>query len=146
VLLCDRPALWERLRAEPALAPEFVEEIMRFKTPVQFGVRWAPQDTEVAGVPVPAGGEVLVLLGAANRDPRRFPQPDLFDPFRPDNHTMSFSVGPHYCLGAALSRLEIQLALSMLVRRFPKLALAGERRTLDLMTFHGYQQIPVTLF
>jgi cytochrome P450 len=58
---------------------------------------------------------------------------------------MSFSVGPHYCLGAALSRLEIQLALPRLLSRFPKLALAGRPRTLDLMTFHGYAEIPVTL-
>ncbi len=69
----------------------------------------------------------------------------MFDPHRPDNLPLSFSVGPHYCLGAALSRLEIQLALPRLLRRFPKLAVAGEPRTLDLMTFHGYEQIPVTV-
>lgn len=144
-LLLDRPSLLARLRDRPELSPAYVEEILRFKTPVQFGVRWAAEDTEIMGVPVPAGGELLVLLGAANRDPRRFPEPDVFDPSRPDNHTMSFSVGPHYCLGAALSRLEIQLALPMVFRRFPKLALAGPPRTLDLMTFHGYQEIPVTI-
>ena len=145
MLLCRRPALRAELRQRPELAAAYVEEILRYKTPVQFGVRWAAQDTEVMGVPVPAGGEVLVLLGAANRDPRRFAEPDVFDPHRPDNHPLSFSVGPHYCLGAALSRLEIQLALPRLLRRFPKLAVAGEPRTLDLMTFHGYEQIPVTV-
>jgi cytochrome P450 len=145
ILLLNAPAARDELRDRPEMSPAYVEEILRFKTPVQFGVRWAAQDTEIMGVPVPAGGEALVLLGAANRDPRRFPDPDVFDPSRPDNHPMSFSVGPHYCLGAALSRLEIQLALPMVLRRFPKLRLAGEPRTLDLMTFHGYQEIPVTI-
>ncbi|HEU5426050.1 MAG TPA: cytochrome P450 [Actinocrinis sp.] len=145
MLLCQRPALRAELEAQPRLAAAYVEEILRFKTPVQFGVRWAAQDTEIMGIDVPAGGEVLVLLGAANRDPRRFAEPDRFDPHRPDNHPMSFSVGPHYCLGAALSRLEIQLALPRLLRRFPKLAIAGEPRTLDLMTFHGYEKIPITV-
>jgi cytochrome P450 len=145
MLLAERPQLRAELATRPELAPAYVEEILRYKTPVQFGVRWAEKDTEVMGVPVPAGGEVLVLLGAANRDPRRFPEPDVFDPHRPDNHPMSFSVGPHYCLGAALSRLEIQLALPLLLRRFPELSLAGSARTLDLMTFHGYAEIPITI-
>jgi cytochrome P450 len=145
ILLMDRPAHRAELRDRPDMAPAYVEEILRYKTPVQFGVRYATEDTEVAGVRVPAGGEALVLLGAANRDPRRFPDPDVFDPRRPDNHTMSFSIGPHYCLGAALSKLEIQLALPMLLRRFPRLALAAPPRTLDLMTFHGYQEIPITI-
>jgi cytochrome P450 len=145
MLLCDRPDLRAELEARPELAAAYVEEILRYKTPLQFSARWAETDTEVMGVPVPAGSEVLVLLGAANRDPRRFPEPDVFDPHRPDNHTMSFSVGPHYCLGAALSRLEIQLALPLLLKRFPKLRVAGSPRTLDLMTFHGYEEIPVTV-
>jgi cytochrome P450 len=144
-LLMDRPAHRAELRDNPGMAAAYTEEILRYKTPVQFGVRHAIEDAEIMGVPVPAGGEVLVLLGAANRDPRRFPDPDVFDPHRPDNHTMSFSVGPHYCLGAALSKLEIQLALPMVLRRFPKLALAAPPRTLDLMTFHGYQEIPITI-
>jgi len=144
-LLNDRPEMRAELCARPELAPAYVEEILRFATPVQFGVRQVGQDTEIMGVRVPAGGEVLVLLGAANRDPRRFDDPDVFDPKRPNNHTMSFSVGPHYCLGAALSRLEIQLALTMLLQRFPKLAVAGEPRTLDLLTFHGYEDIPITV-
>lgn len=145
MILDRRPELRGELRENPELAPAYVEEILRFRTPVQFGVRWVAEDTDLLGVRVPAGGEVLVLLGAANRDPRRFDEPDLFAPERPDNHTMSFSVGPHYCIGAALSRAEIQLALPMLLRRFPDLAVAGEARTLDLMTFHGYQEIPVTI-
>ena len=144
-LLLDRPEARAELLARPELSAAYVEEILRFKTPLQFTVRWASEDTEIMGVPVPAGTEALVLLGAANRDPRRFPDPDVFDPSRPDNHTMSFAVGPHYCLGAALSRLELQLALPMLLRRFPKLALAGPPRTLDLLTFHGYKEIAVTI-
>ena len=145
VLLCERPEQRAELCEKPELAPGYVEEILRYKTPVQFSVRWATQDSEIMGVQVPAGGEALVLLSAANWDPRRYPDPEVFNPHRPDNHTMSFSVGPHYCLGAALSRLEFQLALPMLLRRFPKLALAGPPRTLDLLTFHGYKEIPITI-
>jgi cytochrome P450 len=145
VLLSERPELRAELCERPDLVPAYVEEIVRYKTPVQFGVRWATADTEVAGVKVPAGSEVLVLFGAANRDPRRFPEPDLFDPHRTDNHPMSFSIGPHYCLGAALSRMEIQLTIPMLLRRFPKLAVVGPTRTLDLLIFHGYKEIPITV-
>ncbi|MFI5913305.1 cytochrome P450 [Dactylosporangium sp. NPDC051541] len=145
VLLLDRPDARAELLERPELAPAYVEETLRFNTPVQFSVRWAPEDTEIMGVPVPAGSEALVLLGAANRDPRRFRDPDVFDPNRPDVATMTFAVGPHYCLGAALSRLELQLALPMLLRRFPKLALADRPRTLDLLTFHGYKEIAVTI-
>ena len=88
---------------------------------------------------------MLALLGAANRDPHQFPDPDTFDPSRDQGQPMSFGLGVHYCLGAVLSKIEGQLALPMLLRRFPNLALAGEpgeRRTLML---RGYETLPVTL-
>jgi cytochrome P450 len=145
VLLLERPESAADLRAHPEKGTAYTEEILRYKTPVQFGVRWATSDTEVMGVEVPAGTEVLILYAAANWDPKRFPNPEAFDINRSDNHPMSFSVGLHYCLGAALSRLEIQLAMPMLLRRFPAMRLAGPLRTLDLLTFHGYKEIPVTI-
>lgn len=145
VLLLERPEHCAVLRAHPEKGVPYTEEILRFKTPVQFGVRWAIEDTEVMGVPVPKGKEALILLAAANWDPRRFTDPHVFDPGRPHNQPMSFSVGPHYCIGAALSRMEIQLSMPMILQRFPKLKLAAEPKTLDLLTFHGYKEVPVTL-
>jgi len=137
-LLLDRPDLLATLRAKPELAGDYVEEILRYEPPTHFVVRFATTDTEIAGVPVPAGGRVLVLLGAGNRDPRRYPDPDVFDPFRPDNHPLTFGAGAHYCLGAALSRAEGQVALPLLFDRFPDLALAehpGDPRTLMLRAY-----------
>jgi cytochrome P450 len=142
-LLIEHPDAADALRADPSLAPGYVEEILRYEPPLHFAVRYAARDTEIAGVPVAAGRSVLVLAGAANRDPRRFPDPDTFDPTRTDNRHLTFSAGPHFCLGAALGRLEGGIALHRLVSRFPVLTLAtepGERRTLML---RGFEELPV---
>ena len=144
-LLFEHPDALAALRADSALAPAFVEEILRCEPPLHFAVRFAAQDSEIAGVPVAAGQSVLVLIAAANRDPRRFRDPDVFDPARADNHHLTFTAGPHYCLGAALGRLEGKVALPRLLSRFPSLALAadpGERRQLML---RGYDHLPVRL-
>ena len=123
----------------------FVEEVLRFEPPVHFGVRYAAADAEIDGVPVAKGSTVLVLMGAANRDPARFPDPDTFDPTRPDNQHLAFSAGPHYCLGAALSRLECQLAFPRLLSRFPDLAIAGEPGVRNQLMLRGYASLPVTV-
>jgi cytochrome P450 len=144
-LLTGHPDVLAALRADPALAPACVEEILRFDPPVHFAVRCAIADAEIAGVPVARGQLVLVLTGAANRDPRRFADPDSFDPARVDNHHLAFSIGPHYCLGAVLGRAEGRIAFPRLLDRFPELALAGpppERRALML---RGYDRLPVRL-
>ncbi len=144
-LLTGQPDAWAALRADPDLAPAYVEEILRYDPPVHFAVRCALTDAEIAGVPVGQGQLVLVLTGAANRDPSRFADPDTFDPGRVDNHHLAFSIGPHYCLGAVLGRLEGRIAFPRLLDRFDDLALAGpppERRALML---RGYQTLPVRL-
>jgi|tagenome__1003787_1003787.scaffolds.fasta_scaffold20949892_2 cytochrome P450 len=145
VLLLDRPHEMERVLADPARAASFVQEVLRYEPPTHFSIRYAARDTEVAGVRVPADSRVLVLLGAANRDPNQFPDPDTFDPGRDQGQPMSFGLGVHYCLGAVLSKMEGQFALPMLLRRFPELRLAaepGERHTLML---RGYETLPVLL-
>jgi cytochrome P450 len=145
VLLLDRPQEIERVQADSGHAASFVQEVLRYEPPTHFSIRWAAADTELAGVPVPRDSRVLVLLGAANRDPRQFPDPDTFDPTRDQGQPMSFGMGAHYCLGAVLSKMEGQFALPMLFHRFPNLALAadpGERRTLML---RGYETLPVTI-
>jgi cytochrome P450 len=144
-LLLDRPDELAALRADPELAPLYVEEILRYEPPAHFVVRYAGEDSEIVGLPVPEGSAVLVVLAAANRDPRRFPDPDVFDPRRPDNQPLTFGNGPHYCLGAALTRAEGQLALPMLFGRFPKLALAATPAAPRQLMFRGYDTLPVTL-
>lgn len=142
-LLLDRPRAMAEMLAAPERTAGYVEEILRYEAPVQFSIRWAARDTELMGVPVAEGTRVLVLYGAANRDPSRFAEPDVFDPSRVDNQHVSFGAGPHYCLGAALSRHEGQLALPMLLRRFPGLALAGPPGARDKLMLRGYDSLPV---
>ncbi len=127
-LLVEHPDQRERLRAEPTLWPNAVDEILRFDSPVQRTGRIAQRDTEVAGVPVPAGRPVMTLLGGANRDPEVFADPQRFDVGRANaGDHVAFSSGIHYCLGAGLARMEGEVGLRALFDRFPDLALAGPR-------------------
>lgn len=147
-VLFDRPELAAALRDGIVPVTDFVEEALRFDAPVQLTSRTARADgLEVAGTPVPRGADVLLLLGAANHDPARFPDPGSFDPARPDNQPLSFGAGAHYCLGAALARLEATTAFSMLLRRFPALAPAEgvERIRSDRQVLRGFRTLPVTV-
>jgi len=121
-LLRDRAAL-ERLAREPQLLPSAVEELLRFDSPVQVTSRRPLEDVEIHGVTIPAGTEVNALLGSANRDPAQFPDPDRLVLDRSDNRHLSFGQGAHFCLGAPLARLEGEVALGALLRRFPRLDL-----------------------
>ena len=112
---------WDRLVADPGMAPSAVEEVLRFDGPVHLTGRIATVGTEVGGVAVEPGQSVITLLAAANRDPAVFPDPDRLDIGRADNHHLTFSRGAHYCLGASLARLEGQVAFEALARRAPDL-------------------------
>jgi cytochrome P450 len=142
-LLLAHPAALAALRADPSLAPSYVEEILRLDPPVHFAVRFAVQDTDIAGVAVPAGRSVLILTAAANRAPARFADPDRFDPGRVDNQHYAFSAGPHFCLGAALGRVEGRIALPRLLCRFRTLALATEPRPREHLMLRGYDRLEV---
>ncbi|MFL6141261.1 MAG: cytochrome P450 [Labedaea sp.] len=144
-LLLQHPDTLARLRADPALAPSYVEEILRVDPPVHFATRAAAEDTEVAGISVPRGRSVLVLTAAANRDPHRFPDPDRFDPTRTDTQHYAFSAGPHYCLGAALGRAEGKVALPLLLSRFPSLVLAAEPGSRHQLMLRGYDRLVIRL-
>jgi cytochrome P450 len=132
-----------RLRAEPGFAVGYVEETLRFEAPVQATSRWAATELALLGNPVPAGTKVVLILGAANRDPRRFAEPGRFDPDRGDIQPLSFGAGGHFCLGAPLSRMEAQIALPRLVRRFPKLALAGSPLRRDTWVGRGLDELAI---
>ena len=144
VLLLDHPEWAKRLVADPGLSPAYVEEVLRVDSPVQLTERFAGREMQVAGVPVPPGAEMIVLLGAANRDPERFAEPERFRPDRPGNAPLSFGAGAHYCLGAPLARLEAQVALPALLRRFPDLALTARPVRRERLTLRGWAALPVT--
>ena len=121
ILLAHREQ-FEKLRQSPSLVPQAVEELLRFESPVQWTSRQAKEDVEIAGVRIKAGEAVLISLGAANRDPRQFPDPDTLDIARKDAHRhLAFSGGIHFCMGAALSRVEAQVGIATLLRRLPGL-------------------------
>ena len=141
-LLAD-PALAARLRADPGLAPAVVDESLRHEAPTQLTPRLARQPARIGGTAVPAGHLAVLLLGAANRDPARFPQPDRFDVDRPDNRPLSFGGGVHYCLGAPLSRMEATIVLPELVRRFPDLHIAGTPRWRRALRMRQLSFLPV---
>jgi cytochrome P450 len=136
----------QRLQADPSGWPNAVDEALRYDSPVQVTVRVANRETQVAGQTVPEGRAVVLMLGAANRDPEVFTDPDRFDVTRPDarNH-LAFSAGIHYCLGAQLARLEAAIALETLFERFPDLAPAGRAVRRGTRVLHGYEHLPVAI-
>ncbi|HXV93132.1 MAG TPA: cytochrome P450, partial [Pseudonocardia sp.] len=145
LLMAHRDQL-ELLRAEPARWPAAVDEVLRYESPVQRTGRVARTATEVAGERVRAGNAVVVLLGAANRDPAVFAEPNRFDITRDDaGEHLAFSSGIHYCLGAGLARMEGEVGLRALFERFPDLRLAGPPRRRPTRVLRGFDTMPVTL-
>ncbi|WP_204334722.1 cytochrome P450 [Micromonospora solifontis] len=145
VVLLDHPRAAAALREHPEFAPGYVEELLRYDSPVQLTSRMSTAPARHGEVDLPAASWTIVLLGAANRDPRRYPEPGRFDPWRPQVHPLSFGAGPHYCLGAALARLEARVAFPLLLRRLPGLALAGTPERRVRLTLRGYATLPVTV-
>ena len=116
---------WQKLVADPSLAADATEELLRYDSPVQFaGPHVATEPVEIAGQIIPEAEMVVAVVGSGNRDPRRFDDPDRLDIERPDPSPLSFGAGPHFCLGAALARMEGAVAFETLARRLPDLALA----------------------
>ncbi|MEV6692550.1 cytochrome P450 [Micromonospora sp. NPDC051196] len=144
-VLLAHPTAADVLRRHPEHAPAYVDELLRYDSPVQLTTRTSSETVRVGTVEVSAGSRILLLLGAANRDPRRYPQPDRFDPWRALSNPLSFGAGPHYCLGAGLARLEGQVAFTRLLRRLPALALSGTPRRRSRLTLRGYETLPVTV-
>jgi cytochrome P450 len=123
--LLRHPDQMRQVWQDESLVPAAVEEMLRYDGPVQMTTRVARVDLEIQGTKISKGDWVFLVIGAANRDPAQFPEPDRFDVRRADNKHVAFGAGPHFCLGAPLARLEGQLALRALRRRFPNLRLSG---------------------
>lgn len=123
--LLKEPALLDYLRQDTSRIPVAVEECLRWVSPIVNMQRQTTQDVELHGVTIPAGQSVLLLYGAANRDPEVFTDPETFDVTRRPNPHLAFGAGPHFCLGSALARLEIRVAFEELLVRLPDLRLAA---------------------
>jgi cytochrome P450 len=143
VALLRHPEQLAALRERPALAASAVEELLRFDSPVQLVSRVVFEGVELGGVPIEAGERVVAYLGAGNRDPERFAEPERLDLERSDNAPLSFGGGIHFCLGAPLARLEAQVAFPALLARLPGLELAGEPQRRDSLTIRGLTRLPI---
>jgi cytochrome P450 len=144
--LLRHPEERRRLQGDPGLASAAIEELLRYDGPVQRTGRMAVRDVEIGGVPIPEGSLVLGLVGAANRDPAQFAEPDRLDLGRDQPRHLAFGAGIHYCLGAPLARLETQVAIETVLRRFPALTLATERLAWrPSSTLRGLDTLPVIL-
>lgn len=144
--LLRHPEQLGQLRAAPELIRSAVEELLRFDSPVQATTRRAREDLIVGGQRIQAGQEVSFMLGAANHDPARFPDPHTLDLRRDPNQHLAFGGGIHYCLGAPLARMEGQIAIGRLVERMPGLALATDALLYrDNYVLRGLERLPVVL-
>ena len=142
-VLSDHPDARRELAANPGLIPNAVEEILRFEPPASKVARYVNRDVTLYDQTVPKGSAMLFLIGAANRDERRFPDGERFDIHRRIDHHLSFGYGPHFCLGAALARLEGQVALEELLARFPDWEVDPDGAKLaSTSTVRGWETLP----
>ncbi|MDQ0756597.1 cytochrome P450 [Arthrobacter sp. B3I4] len=146
-VLCftEKPGTIERLLRQPALLPGAIEEVLRFRSPVQSMYRVTVADTVLGGTRIPAGAPLVAWIGSANRDERQFERPDEFDADRGQNRHLAFGHGVHFCLGAPLARLEARTALEAILSRLPGLDLVPgtELERMDSTIVYGVKALPV---
>ncbi|MFI8188680.1 cytochrome P450 [Streptomyces sp. NPDC085946] len=142
--LFRNPGQLAALRADHALVPAAVEELMRYDTPLQLFERWVLDDIEIDGTVIPRGSEVALLFGSANHDPAVFTGPERLDLTRGDNPHISFSAGIHYCIGAPLARIELAASMTALLEKAPSLSLAAEPRRKPNFVIRGLEGLRVT--
>jgi cytochrome P450 len=143
--LVRNPGELARLRAEPSLVAPAVEELLRYDSPPQFVSRVVAEACELGGKPLRPGDTVLVGIGAANRDPAAFADPDRLDLARAPNPHVGFGLGTHFCPGAQLARLEARAAIPALLARYPRLALAGAPAWRPTLVLRGLERLPASL-
>jgi cytochrome P450 len=142
VCLAEHTSQRERLLQQPDLIKLAVEEILRFESSNQLGNRITTETVEVGGITMPPQTRVTLCIGAANRDPSQFNDPEIFDVARTANRHLAFASGTHVCAGMSLARLEGQIAIGRFIKRFPNYALAGSPLRGGRVRFRGYLQIP----
>ncbi len=145
-VLSDHPDQRRELAANLSLVPNAIEEVLRFEPPALQNARYIDRDIEYYGEMLPAGGVILLLIGAANRDDRRFPDGDSFDIHRKVGNHLTFAYGAHFCLGAALARIEGRVALEELLKRFPDWEVDLEHSELSSSSLvRGWETLPAVL-
>jgi cytochrome P450 len=146
VILAGHPGQRGELASDPSLVPNAVEELLRYEAPSPVNGRWTTRSVTLHGVTIPADSKILLLTGSAGRDDRVFPEPDVFDIHREITHHVSFGYGIHFCIGAALARMEGRIALEETLASFPEWDVnqAGLIRA-HTSTVRGYSSVPVTL-
>jgi cytochrome P450 len=145
--LLRNPAEFERLRRDRSLLPSAIEEMLRYEPPIQQTARLAPEDQMLGGKLIRKNDAVIAVIAAANRDPARFVEPDEFKIDREDNRHLSFGWGAHFCFGAALARIEAEVAFASILDRFPNLTAQTEH--FDWMStnlgYRGLTSLPVAV-
>jgi cytochrome P450 len=144
-VFAEHPDQRRHVVEDRALVPNAIEELLRFEPPTPHVARYVTRDVELYGQTVPAGSALLCLSGSANRDDRKYPDPDRFDVRRPSSHHLTFGYGIHYCLGANLARLEGRVALDEVLTRFPHWDVDWDNaRRAPTSTVRGWDSLPVT--
>lgn len=143
--LAMTPGATDRVRRERALLPRAIEEMLRYDSPLQRGWRVATAAVEVGGSAIPTDALVAFFIGAANRDPSRFPEPDRFNVERHPNRHLAFGHGPHFCIGAGLARLEAEVAVGAVLDRFDQMTVVGEPVRRWDMAFRVLEALPVSV-
>ena len=141
--LLEKPAQWRAVAEDPALIGAAIEESLRYDPPVLGLYRNTTREITLHGVTIPANSKVYINYAAANRDPRAFDNPDAFDLHRPRKRHMAFGHGLHFCLGAAMARMEAEIALQALGRRMPRLRLLGPGERIAPFFLWGRRKLPV---
>jgi cytochrome P450 len=143
--LLRHPDQFQKLLANPSLVHSAIEELLRYESPIQYTSRLALDDVQMEGKTIRKGQAVIAVMGAANRDPERFPDPDRLDICRQDNRHLAFAWGAHFCFGAPLARLEGQIAFETMLRRMPNLGLKpGPVTWRENLSFRGLTSLPIT--
>ena len=146
VLFDQHPDQWDRVLADPAAVSGAVEEVLRMHPPSQYQGRYAVEPVTFEGGTIPADTPVLLLTGAATRDPREYENPDVFDITRGGRTTLAFGYGVHGCLGAWLARMESQLALNGIRRRWPEFTVERDGlERVNMSNVAGFSHVPVTV-
>lgn len=144
--LASNPDQWKLLREDPSLAASAFEEAIRWESPVQTFFRTTTREVEIDGMHIPAGEKVLLFLGAANRDPRRWTNPVQFDIRRNTSGHVGLGMGIHRCVGQTVARVEAEIVLTALARRVERIEITGQTRRRPNNTLHAWSSLPVTVY